>query len=249
MFAISSTLRSEGVMSQILVVGGTSGIGRKLAEHYVAEGCSVVVAGRTAERARKVAADIQATYASDTGGVVRGIAVDVSQPGTLRDALSDIDSVDSLVLAGMQRDQNSLREYDIDSASTLATAKVIGYTTVAHILQPRMSGSGSVLVFGGVSKDMPYPGSTTISAVNAAMVGLTATLAVEMAPIRVNAIHPGAVGDSPFWADKEGALEPVRRRTLTGRLPTMQDIVDGSVFLLENPSANGVNLSLNGGLA
>jgi NAD(P)-dependent dehydrogenase (short-subunit alcohol dehydrogenase family) len=236
-------------MSQILIVGGTAGIGRELAAHYAAAGSRVVIAGRTAERAQKAAAEVETSYAAETGGTVRGIAVDLSRPESLRDALSSIEQLDSLVLAGMQRDRNTLKDYDIGAASELATVKLIGYTTVAHILHPRMSRDGSVLLFGGVSKDMPYPGSTTISTVNAAVVGLAATLAVEMAPTRVNVIHPGVVGDSPYWAGNQPTLEPARQRTLTGRLATMRDIVNGCVFLLENASANGVNLNLNGGLA
>ena len=66
-------------------------------------------------------------------------------------------------------------------------------------------------------------------------------MALELAPIRVNAIHPGIVGDSPFWAGKPPeVLEGYRRRTPTGRLATMADIVDAVDFLLEN---RGVNAS------
>jgi NAD(P)-dependent dehydrogenase (short-subunit alcohol dehydrogenase family) len=235
-------------MSQILILGGTAGMGRELAAHYVRAGNSVVISGRSDGRANKVAAELQAGHAQ-AGGAARGIAVDLAQPAALQSALSDVGHVDSLVLAGMQRDMNTIKDYDINSAAELARVKIVGYTTAVHVLRSRISPSGSVLIFGGVSKDLPYPGSTTISAVNAAIVGLTATLAVELAPVRVNAIHPGAVVDSPYWAGKEAALEPVRQRTLTGRLPTMAEIVDGCAFLLENRSANGVNLNVNGGLA
>jgi NAD(P)-dependent dehydrogenase (short-subunit alcohol dehydrogenase family) len=78
--------------------------------------------------------------------------------------------------------------------------------------------------------------------------GLARTLAYELAPIRVNAIHPGIVGDSPFWADKpEAVLEGHRSRTMLKRLATMADIVDGTRFLLENPSAEGLDLVVDNG--
>jgi NAD(P)-dependent dehydrogenase (short-subunit alcohol dehydrogenase family) len=70
---------------------------------------------------------------------------------------------------------------------------------------------------------------------------------MEMSPVRVNAIHPGVIGDSPFWHGKGAILEANRRQTLTQKLGTMKDIVDGSVFLLENAFANGIELSLDGG--
>ena len=75
------------------------------------------------------------------------------------------------------------------------------------------------------------------------------TLAVELAPIRVNAIHPGIVGDSPYWSAKPAAvLEPTIARTPLGRPVTMDEIVDASIFLLENGGVNGVNLNVDGGI-
>jgi NAD(P)-dependent dehydrogenase (short-subunit alcohol dehydrogenase family) len=66
-----------------------------------------------------------------------------------------------------------------------------------------------------------------------------------LAPIRFNALHPGIVGDSPFWDGKP--LDAVIQRTPTGRLATMTEIVDATVFLLENRAVNGVNLYVDGG--
>jgi NAD(P)-dependent dehydrogenase (short-subunit alcohol dehydrogenase family) len=71
------------------------------------------------------------------------------------------------------------------------------------------------------------------------------TFAVELAPIRFNAIHPGIVGDSPFWENKP--LDAVVQRTPTGKLATMEDVDDATVFLLENRSVNGVNLYVDSG--
>jgi NAD(P)-dependent dehydrogenase (short-subunit alcohol dehydrogenase family) len=73
-------------------------------------------------------------------------------------------------------------------------------------------------------------------------------LAVELAPIRVNAIHPAIVGDSPYWSQKpEAVLEGFRSRTPLGRLVSMQDVVGAVAFLLENRSVTGVNLPVDGG--
>jgi NAD(P)-dependent dehydrogenase (short-subunit alcohol dehydrogenase family) len=234
------------MMNQILVVGGTAGIGRELAATYASRGAFVVIAGRDSARAEKVAAEITP---AEGGGQVRGMAVDLSRPEEIQKALADIERVDAIVLAGMRRDRNTIADYDIAGATELAVSKLVGYTTVVHTLRSRISPTGSVLLFGGLAKDMPYPGSTTVTTVNAGVMGLVSTLSKEIAPVRVNAIHPGVVGDSPYWAGNTPVLDAARKRTLTGVLPTMRDIVDGSVFLLENPSANGVNLSLNGGLA
>ncbi|MGX9890614.1 SDR family NAD(P)-dependent oxidoreductase [Streptomyces sp. NPDC002276] len=231
---------------QVLVVGGTSGIGRELAAAYARLGASVTIAGRDSTRAEKIAAELNTE--TDTTQV-RGIAVDLSEPEFLKEALSGIEHVDAIVLAGMRRDNNTIAGYDIAGATELAITKIVGYTTVVHALRSRISPTGSVLLFGGLAKDVPYPGSTTVTTVNAGVTGLVATLAKELAPIRVNAVHPGMVGDSPYWADNHAVVEAARARILTGVVPTMRDIVEGSLFLLENPAANGVNLDLNGGHA
>jgi NAD(P)-dependent dehydrogenase (short-subunit alcohol dehydrogenase family) len=68
---------------------------------------------------------------------------------------------------------------------------------------------------------------------------------VELAPVRFNAIHPGIVGDSPFWENKP--LDAVIQRTPTGRLVTMAEVVSATEFLLENRGVNGVNLAVDGG--
>jgi NAD(P)-dependent dehydrogenase (short-subunit alcohol dehydrogenase family) len=69
-----------------------------------------------------------------------------------------------------------------------------------------------------------------------------------LAPLRVNALHPGVVGDSPYWAKKPPeVLERLQARTPIGRLVTIADVVDAAGFLLENRGINGVNLILDGG--
>jgi NAD(P)-dependent dehydrogenase (short-subunit alcohol dehydrogenase family) len=83
--------------------------------------------------------------------------------------------------------------------------------------------------------------------VNGGIVGLTRTLVEELRPMRVNSLHPGIVGDSPFWAEKPAAVENYRSQTPTERLATMSDIVDATLFLLENRSVNGVDLIVDGG--
>ena len=127
----------------------------------------------------------------------------------------------------------------------LVTLKLVGYTEVVHTLLNRMDADSAIVMFGGLAKDRPYPGSTTVSTVNGGVVGMVRTMATELAPIRVNAIHPGIVGDSPYWKDKN--LDHVVARTPTRRLTTMADIVDAVSFMLENPAVNGIDLRVDGG--
>ena len=162
--------------------------------------------------------------------------------------LAEIGQVKNLVIAAIERDDNSVRKFDIAGATRLMTLKLVGYAEVIHALVSRFEPGASIVLFGGQAKERPYPGSTTVSTVNGGIATMVHTLAVELAPLRVNAIHPGIVGDSPAWSGKPPeVLERVRVRTPTGRLPTMADIAGAVIFLLENQAINGVNLSADGG--
>jgi NAD(P)-dependent dehydrogenase (short-subunit alcohol dehydrogenase family) len=224
----------------VVVVGGTQGLGLEVARHYAGQGRQVVLSGRDPDRAKAVAAGL--------GPEVRGVGLDLAEPAELADRLAGVEGVAHLVMAAIERDENRVRSFDVAAATRLATLKLVGNTQVVHLLAPRMEPTGSVVLFGGRAKDRPYPGSTMVSAVNGGISGLVGSLAVELAPIRCNAIHPGIVGDSPYWSAKgDAALEPVRDRTPTRRLVTMEDVVGAVVFLLENRSVNGLNLHVDGG--
>jgi len=233
-------------MAEIVIIGGTGGIGRELAITCALAGADVVIAGRDLDRATHCAAELSIGLGSDAGRI-RGLAADLSQPHTLEDALRSVSAVEHLVLAAIDRDQNTLGNFNIDAAILMATVKLVGYAAATAILKDRFVGDGSVLVFGGMAKDRPYPGSTTVTSVNAGVIGLAHTMMHELKPLRVNTIHPGVVGDSPYWANNEAVLEFGKRTALTGVLPRMHDIVDGCRFLMRNASANGVHLSLDGG--
>jgi NAD(P)-dependent dehydrogenase (short-subunit alcohol dehydrogenase family) len=223
----------------VVVVGATSGIGREVARFYAERGHGVVLTGRDAGRAEAVAAQI--------GGRASGIALELARPEEIATALGGVGRVDRLVLAAIDRDQNSVRDYDLKRATYLVTMKLLGYTEVVHTLLPGMHEESSIVLFGGLAAMRPYPGSTTVTTVNGGVTGLVRTLAVELAPIRVNAVHPGFVGDSPIWSSKPHALEAPRSRTPTGRLATMKDVVGAVDFLLTNRAVNGVDLPVDGG--
>ncbi len=224
-------------MSSVLVVGGTAAIGLEIARYYAETGHRVTLTGRDGDRA--------AAAAKEIGGNSTGLALDLCEPHSIGPALAGIDTVDGLVLAAIDRDANSVADYDIDRAVRLVTLKLVGYTEVVHALRTRIAPDGAIVLFGGLAKDRPYPGSTTVSTVNGGITGLLHALVVELAPIRVNAIHPGIVGDSPFWRDRD--LGAVVARTPCGQLARMADIVDAVAFLLRNPAVNGVDLDVNGG--
>jgi NAD(P)-dependent dehydrogenase (short-subunit alcohol dehydrogenase family) len=179
---------------------------------------------------------------------VGGLALDLSHPHDIAAALADVGKVDRLALVAVERDMNNIADYDIDRAIRLTTLKLVGYHTVVHELRSRLSPDSAVLLFGGMAKDRPYEGSTTVTTINAGVVGMMRTLAVELAPMRVNSIHTWLIEDSPFWQDKPGIQEFGRSRTLTNRLSTSAEVVDAAAFLLENAAVNAVDLRVDGGM-
>lgn len=226
----------------ILVVGGTSGIGLEIAKDVVAHGDRVIITGRDQGRTDAIAASI--------GPEASGIALDISEPETIAGQLASLDQLDGLVLAAIERDQNTIREYSIERAKRLVILKLVGYAEVVHTLLDRLAPTNEtgIVLFGGRAKDLPYPGSTTVSTINGGVEGLTRTLALELAPMRVNALHPGIIGDSPFWASKpEGVLDQYTNRTPGGKLATMQDVVDATRFLLTAKGVSGQNLHVDRG--
>lgn len=224
----------------VVVIGGTSGSGRHLAEALARRGESVVITGRNLERTQAVAQQI--------GDGVRAIALDLTRPVEINECLASVGPVRHLVLAAVDRDTNPVRNFVIASAMNLFTLKLVGYAEVVHTLADRFTSDGSIVLFGGISRDKPYPGSTTITMANGGIATMVRTLAIELAPLRVNAIHPGTVEDSPAWGENPAVLDPMRARTPTRRLATMQDITHAVLFLLDNQAVNGINLAVDGGL-
>jgi NAD(P)-dependent dehydrogenase (short-subunit alcohol dehydrogenase family) len=229
----------SGSKSSVVVIGGTGGIGFAIAKFYADQGCKVVITGRDAERTAGIAKEI--------GGDTHGIALDIAEPETIEAALAGLEHVDRLALVAVERDFNSAHDYDIKRARRIVTLKLIGYTEVAHTLFPRMGAGASAVLFGGLASERPYPGSTSITTVNGAVSSLIRTLAVELAPVRFNAIHPGIISDSPAWEQKKEAIAAIEKRTPGGRLATTEDVVGSVDFLFTNRGVNGINLMVDGG--
>jgi NAD(P)-dependent dehydrogenase (short-subunit alcohol dehydrogenase family) len=227
-------------MPSTLVVGGTGSLGLGIARHRAELGDRVLLTSRDADRAAQAARDI--------GGDVQGLALDLSNLHGIADALADVGPVDHLVLATAANDtsRNTLATFDVDAAADSVTVKLVGFTETIRVLRERFTPSASVVVFGGLARNRPYPGSTMVTVFNAGVSGLVRTLALELAPIRINALHPGVVGDSSRWRDQPD--HPAIARTPLGRLVTVAEIVDATDFLLTNTGVNAIDLMIDGGV-
>jgi NAD(P)-dependent dehydrogenase (short-subunit alcohol dehydrogenase family) len=225
-------------VSTSLVIGGASdGVGGVIARKFANRGDNVIVTSRDAARA--------AAAAKEIGGNTRGLAIDLSQPDTIAAALDSVTGVDNVVITAMATIPVTLADFQIEEAVRSVTIKLVGYAEAVRFLHGRFRPGASVVLFGGLAKERPYPGSTMVTTFNAGLTGLVKTLAAEIAPHRVNAVHPGLIGDSPKWRDVPG--HPHIAATPIGRLVTMQEVADATDFLLRNTGMNAHDLYIDGG--
>jgi NAD(P)-dependent dehydrogenase (short-subunit alcohol dehydrogenase family) len=165
-----------------IIVGGSNGIGRHLAQRSARRGHMVFITSRDKLRAKEAAADI--------GGNTTALTVDLAAPEDIAEALSSVTEVDNLVNAAISQYHNTFAIFDISQAVEAFTVKLVGYTATIRALRDCFTPGASVVLFRGLAKDRPYPGCTILTAFNSGIATLTKTLAVEMAPHRINAIHP-----------------------------------------------------------
>ena len=153
------------------------------------------------------------------------------------------------MIAAIERDENTVRDYDVESAMRLATLKLVGYTEVVHVLAPRLAaGRRRSCCSAGSPRSGRTRARRRSRPSTARSARWSARSRCELAPVRVNAIHPGVVGDSPAWSGKPAAvLDALVSRTPCGRLASMEDVAHATLFLLDNQSVNGVNLDVDGG--
>ena len=178
------------VSTTSLVIGGASeGVGGVLARKFAGRGDNVIVTSRDSSRAEAAAKEI--------GGVTRGLAIDLSQPATIAAALETVTEVDNVVITAMESVPVTLADFRIDDAVRSVTIKLVGYAEAVRVLRDRFRPGASVVLFGGLAKERPYPGSTMVTTFNAGLTGLVKTLAAEIAPHQVNAVHPASSGTAP----------------------------------------------------
>ncbi len=156
----------------VLIIGGTSGMGRAVADLVAARGDVAIVAGRSQERVDRVASEIR--------GTARGVVIDLTDESSIRNAVASIGAGDHLVLAAALRSPTPVRGAEHRRCEGGVREQVLGVLACVSIITPALSKDGSITVFSGVAADRPAPGTVAVTAVNAALEGLTRSLAVEL---------------------------------------------------------------------
>ncbi len=225
----------------VLVIGRPSGIAGAVTAAVRAAGARVIVAGRQQER-------LASAY-SDPG--ISAETVDVTDDESIRSLAERLNGVDHVVFTASARARGRLADLDREQVRLSLDTKVIGPLMVAKHLRPKLNEGGSIVIFSGASAFKITIGTLAVAITNGAADTLTRSLAVEMAPIRVNAISPGTI-DTGAWdaLGDEGKANLFKRTADTNparRVGRSEDIADAVMFCLTNSFLTGVTLGIDGG--
>jgi NAD(P)-dependent dehydrogenase (short-subunit alcohol dehydrogenase family) len=229
---------------RVVVVGGSSGIGLAVAQQAAAQGAKVVIASSNAERVQKAADGI--------GGEAQGQAVDVSNERAVATFFSKLGPFDHLVFtAGDSLHLHNLAATDLEQARRAFELRYWAALAAVKYGSPHIRKEGSIVLTTGIAGQRPQKGWVIAASVCGAVEALTRALAVELAPIRVNAVSPGVVRTN-LWqnmnaSERESLYESVGKSLPVGRVGEASEIAQAYLFLMQEGFATGQTVVVDGG--
>ncbi|HEY2468423.1 MAG TPA: SDR family oxidoreductase [Terracidiphilus sp.] len=229
---------------RVMVLGGSSGIGFEVAQQVAAQGGTPIIASSNADRVK------QAVAALD--GKAEGYTLDLSNEQDIRRFFERIGEFDHLVFtAGDTLQLSELVATDLDKARHAFELRYWAALAAIKYASTHIRESGSIVLTTGVAGERPLKGWTLAASVCGAVVSLTRALAVELAPIRVNAVSPGVVRTN-LWkdmndGDREVMYSQVGKSLLVGRVGEASEIARAYLFLIEEGYSTGQTVVVDGG--
>lgn len=225
----------------VLVIGRGSGIARAIALAASEAGARIIVAGRHQEN-----------LAESYRGADIGIElIDIIDESSIAALASRITVLDHVVSTASARARGSYQDLTADLVNSSFGTKVTGPLLLAKHLAPNLARDGSFLFMSGATALKPAPGMLAVAATNAAVDAITAGLAVELAPIRVNALSPGTIDTGAYDAlgeERKAALFRARAASNPARrIGTADDIAAAALMALTNGFLTGVSIPVDGG--
>jgi len=226
----------------VLVIGRGSGLARAIVLAARDEGAQVIAAGRNQEA-------LGAAYVGEPD--ISTEIVDLNDEASIAALGERLGTVDHVVSTASARARGRLADLDRDAVRVSFDTKVIGPLMLAKHLAPRMGKGGSFVIFSGVAAAKIAVGTMAVAITNAAADTLARSLALELAPIRVNAISPGVI-DTGAWdafgeQGKADYFADISSRNPARRIGTIDDIAQGVLFALTNTFLTGQTLHIDGG--
>ena len=229
---------------RVVIIGGSSGIGLAVAKEVASQGANVVIVSSKAERVQEAIQSI--------GGDVRGQAVDVSDEKAVDGFFATLSAFDHLVFtAGDSLQLHELADTDLKQARRAFELRYWSVLAAVKYGSPQIRKGGSIVLTTGVAGRRPHRGWVIAASVCGTIEALTRALAVELAPIRVNAVSPGVVRTN-LWqnmssAEREQLYENVGKRLPVGRVGEAHDIAQAFLFLMKEGFSTGQTVVVDGG--
>jgi NAD(P)-dependent dehydrogenase (short-subunit alcohol dehydrogenase family) len=234
--------RLEG--RKLVVLGGSSGIGYAVAEYAVQEGARVVIASSNAQRVAAAAVSL--------GTRAEGHALDLTDEHAIQAFFDATGSFDHLVFtAGDSLRLGEIASTDLSEARRAFDIRYWGALAAVKHGAPHMAKGGSIVLTTGIAALRPQSGWAFGASVCGAMEALTRALAVELAPLRVNAVSPGLIATN-LWqnmseAERSAMYEQAGKRFPAGRVGEARDVAAAYLFLMESGFVTGQTYVVDGG--
>lgn len=230
---------------RVLVIGGGSGIGLATAQAAQREGAQIMIAGRSmvtlASAVEKFADPL----------AVKLFPVDIADEVRVQQLFAGAGELDHIVITAADAHYRLVAEYSVADMMRVLNSKVLGALLVAKHGAPRLRPGGSLTFTSGIAAERPAPRGSVVAAANGALNALARALALELAPLRVNAVSPGWV-DTPIWERAIGPDSGKLQAAMAARLPGKRigrpdEIAEAILFLLQNEFTTGNVLHVDGG--
>lgn len=230
---------------RVAIIGGTSGIGLATARLAATAGASVVVAGRQRARVDDAVAWV--------GVAAEGAVVDATSADDLVAFFGRVGPLDHLVLAQSGGEGGgAFRTLDLGALRHAFDAKFWSQVMAARLGLPALRPDGSLTFVTAISARAALPDTAGLAAINGALEAMVAPLALELRPLRVNAVSPGVIA-TPYWdglptMQRAALFDQAARTAPVGRVGQPEDIAQVIILLLGNGFMTGSVLACDGGL-
>ncbi|MGZ3620290.1 MAG: SDR family oxidoreductase [Candidatus Binataceae bacterium] len=229
--------------AKVVILGGSTGIGFATAKAAIAEGARVTIAGRSPEKLKAASAALS--------NKVETAALDVNQETAVRDFFASRSAIDHIFITAGNPAHAPRLEIDTSTLRRAMDTRFMGALYAVKYGAPKMRKNGSLVFMSGSTSTIPLPGEPVVTASCAAVEAFARALAVDLAPLRVNAITPGYI-ETPFLADilgehKDAVLAAAAARLPAKRIGRVEEAADGVLFLMKNEYVTGIALLVDGG--
>jgi NAD(P)-dependent dehydrogenase (short-subunit alcohol dehydrogenase family) len=241
--SVSVPHESELLGQTVVVIGGSAGIGLETARRARAEGARLILTGRNLERLERAAGELEALTIA---------AFDANDPVPLERFFDDLPAtIDHVMVTAGQPHYGRLLDMDFEQARRALDTHLLQMLQVARNAVHKVRPGGTLLFMGGIGGRRPGIGMGLVPTVTAALPALTASLALELAPVRVNLIAAGFV-DTPLSASLLGDELDNRRNQLRATLPIRRvvspaDVAALAVHIMTNTALTGATYDIDGG--